>query len=206
MGKRRKRESEFRFSPEKFLDEATIGRNLILSSLYLFLFEVLKFAIIEDVKDLLASPLGEGRKEVTTGEMLLQEIERGQERAEAAYRKRLKEFDRNKWKASFLFLEEIDVIDKQDVDDLQAIEAHRNEIAHELPRLLTAEDSDVNLRYLARMREILGKIEAWQVSLEVAISPELEGKELRSSRMVVADQIVSMALSAILEDEKESTV
>jgi len=206
VGKRRKKESAFRFSPEKFLDETTMRQNLILSSLYLFLFEVVKFAITEDVKDFLTftSSLEDATGEITTWEVMLEESERKQARAVAAYKKRLGDLHKKKWKASCLFLEAIEVLDKQDVDDLGAIEAHRNEIAHELPRLLTAEDLDVNLRRLVRMREILGKIEAWQVSIEVAISPELEGKEIRSSRIVVADYIVSVALSAISGDEEES--
>ena len=206
MSKRRKKESAFRFSPEKFLDEATMRQNLILSSLYLFLFEVVKFAITEDVKDFLTftSSLEDATGEITTWEVMLEEGERRQARAVAAYKKRLGDLHKRKWKASCLFLEAIEVLDKQDVDDLGAIEAHRNEIAHELPRLLTAEDLDVNLGRLVRMREILGKIEAWQVSVEVAISPELEGKGIRSSRIVVADCIVSVALSAISGDEGES--
>ena len=205
---RRKKESTFRFSPEKFLDETTIRQNLILSSLYLFLFEVLKFAIMEDVEDSLAltASLEDATGEITTWEVMLEESERRQARVAAAYKKRLGDLHKKKWKASCLFLEAIEVLDKQDVDDLGTIEAHRNEIAHELPRLLTAEDLDVNLRHLVCMREILGKIEAWQVSIEVAISPELEGKEIRSSRIVVADHIVSVALSAIYGDEGENAV
>ena len=208
MGKRRKKESAFRFSPEKFLDETTIRQNLILSSLYLFLFEVLKFAIMEDARDslTLTASLEDATGEITTWEVMFEESERRQARVAAAYKKRLGDLHKKKWKASCLFLEAIEVLDKQDVDDLGTVEAHRNEIAHELPRLLTAEDLDVNLRHLVRMREILGKIEAWQVSIEVAISPELEGKEIRSSRIVVADHIVSVALSAIYGDEGENAV
>ena len=203
---RRKKKSAFRISPEKFLDETTMRRNLILSSLYLFLFEVLKFAIMEDARDslTLTASLEDATGEITTWEVMLEESERRQARVAAAYKKRLGDLHKKKWKASCLFLEAIEVLDKQDVDDLGTIEAHRNEIAHELPRLLTAEDLDVNLRHLVRMREILGKIEAWQVSIEVAISPELEGKEIRSSRIVVADHIVSVALSAIFGDEGEN--
>jgi len=214
VGKRRKKEFAFRFSPERFLDETTMRQNLILSSLYLFLFEVLKFAIMEDVKDsimedfedslTLTASLEDATGEVTTREVMLEESERRQARAAAAYKNRLGDLHKKKWKASCLFLEAIEVLDKQDVDDLGTIEAHRNEIAHELPRLLTAEDLDVNLRHLVCMREILGKIEAWQVSIEVAISPELEGKEIRSSRIVVADHILSAALSGISGDAGES--
>jgi hypothetical protein len=214
VGKRRKKESAFRFSPEKFLDKTTMRGNLILSSLYLFLFEVLKFAIMEDVKDFimedvedsltLTPSLEDAMGEITTWEAMFEESEHRQARVAAAYKKRLGDLHKKKWKASCLFLEAIGVLDKQDVDDLGTIEAHRNEIAHELPRLLTAEDLDVNLKHLVCMREILGKIEAWNVSIEVAIYPELEGKGIRSSRIVVADHIVSVALSAIIGDDGES--
>jgi hypothetical protein len=40
----------FRLSAAKFLDEDAVRRNLLLSALHLFAFEVLKNAIVADVK------------------------------------------------------------------------------------------------------------------------------------------------------------
>lgn len=196
---------EVRLSPAKFLDKDLIRLNLILSSLFLFCFEVLKYSIVEDVKDYLMEvfEFEEARKEITSLEMLLDEMEHRQERVAAACEKRLKDLDRNRWRASCLLLKEIGVISERDLDDLDEIRKDRNEIAHELPQLLIDEHLDVNLWHLSRMREILGKLEEWQISMEVSVRPELAGKEMRSSRIIVVDHILSTALSSVSQDEEE---
>jgi len=204
VGKREKRWAKYRFSPGKFLDEELIEHNLVLSSLYLFAFEVLKFVILADVEDFLTDTfeMEEASKRWATWEAMLEDMKHRDDRVVAAYRKRLKEFDKNKWKASYLFLADIGVISEEDVADIEEITEHRNAIAHELPRLLTDEHLDVNLDRLMRMREILGKIEAWQMDIEKAISPELEDEELHSFRMIVVDRILSVALSGLSEHGK----
>jgi hypothetical protein len=193
-----------RLSPAKFLDKDLIHSNLILSSLFIFCFEVLNFAIIEDVQGYLEEVFGfeEAQMEITSLEMLQHEMEHRKERVAARCRKRLKDLDSNRWKASCRLLNEIGVISERDLGDLEKIAKHRNEIAHELPQLLIDERLNVNLEHLVRMREILGNLDDWQMSMEKAVSPELADKELRSSRLIVVDHILSTALSSVLQDEE----
>lgn len=203
----RQDKTKTRLSPDKLLNQDLIHLNLVLSALYLFCFEVLESSIIEDAKDYLVEKLGleEARSRKTTSwDELSDEMEHRQARVTSAYEKRLRDLDRNKARASRLQLKEIGVLDAKDVDDIEEIRKHRNQIAHELPRLLVDEQLDVNLQHLVRIREILGKLEEWQKSVETAVRPELEGKEMRSSRIVVVDHILSTALSIMSHDE-EST-
>jgi hypothetical protein len=195
-----------RLSPDKFLNEDLIHLNLVLSALYLFCFEVLEYSIIEDTKDYLVEKFGieEASRKITSWDELLDDMEHRQARVTSAYEKRLTGLDRNKSRASRLLLKEIGVLDAKDVDDIEEIRKHRNQIAHELPWLLVDEQLDVNLQHLVRIREILGKLEEWQISMETAVSPELVGKEMRSLRIVVVDHILSTALSIVSHDE-EST-
>jgi hypothetical protein len=208
MSRRARQNLEFRFSLPKFLSDDAIRQNLILTSLYIFAFEVLKFAILNDVEFFLAELAGPTTQAPSKGETLeelLEWAQRSNARKVEAYRKRLRDYDRNKWKASYLFLADIGVISEKDVTRLKEIEKHRNEIAHELPRLLIDETLDFRPAYLARIREILGKIDDWQKDIEVAINPELAGKELFSGRLLVVDRILSVALSEFIDDDADES-
>lgn len=176
----------FRFSADKFLHEDAVRRNLVLSALYLFAFEVLKTAIITDVKDFLVFDETDGR-----------EIEE--------YESRLQNLARNKWRASCLFLEEIGVLSSQDLLDVRAITSHRNSIAHELPRLLVSEDLDVDIEQLGRIRQILGQVDNWRKEYDVLpIYPGVKAEDVRSMRTAIVDKILWDVVSMIEGDAKYS--
>lgn len=176
---------------EKFLDPQAIRGNLVLSSLYLAAYELLKSAIIDNIRDFF-----------TTGY-----TEDGSPIVESQYRDEVTKRHGDKLRASCLWLEKAGVISDSEVEEIGSIRKHRNEVAHELPRLLSQRDLNLNLDYFLRIRELLEQIEVWWIrNVEIPIDPmfdsiEVDDIEIRPGRVIALDHVISVALSEYLEEE-----
>jgi len=182
MSRRVRTESEFAFSQEKLLKDGIIKRNLILSALFLFAYEVLKQSILDDVFSFLVFD--------DTEEQV------------AADKAELRKLDRNKWTASCLFLEDLGIISHEDLDAIGEIEEHRNTIAHEMPRLLLDQALDVNIAHLNSIVRILQEVDRWRKEFDVLpMHPELDVDEVYSGRMMIVGKIMWDVLSEYMDLE-----
>jgi len=176
---------------EKFLNPEMIKNNLILSSLYLAAYEILKSAIIDNTRNFFASDYDADGKPVL----------------DKQYHDEVSRLHRDPLQASCLWLEEMGSITSDEVEEIGKIRRHRNEVAHELPRLLSEPDRNLNLNYFVRIRELLTKIEIWWVrNFEMLVNPEFDGveiedKEIHPGRVIALDYLISVALSDYLKDE-----
>lgn len=169
-------------SMQKIMNIENVRTNLVLSSLYLSSFEILVLATRDSVKDFYKVPKGR--------EMILDE----------RYHEEVKKLDKHILTASCLWLEDMKVISEDEVDEISKIRIHRNEIAHELPRLLIDSDLKVNIDYLIRIKELVEKIDAFWEKTELSIVGIDDFEEAKSGRMLILDHIFSAVLSYLEND------
>src|SRR2546425_12844383 len=105
---------------ERFLNPATLRSNLIVASIFLTSFELLKQSIVERVQDFysvgfdIAGP-----------------------RIDPKYGTEVLAKNKSRVYASLAWLKESDAIDDTDISNFDKVRETRNEIAHEITRILT---------------------------------------------------------------------
>lgn len=112
----------------------------------------------------------------------------------------MKKLDKDLLSASCQWLEQNGVISADDTVLINDIRRHKNEIAHELPHLLSDIDHDTNLEYLQHTRRLLRKIEIWWIrNVDMSIDPEFDNvevadKDIHPGPALVPDEILRIAL------------
>lgn len=150
----------------KLTNPATIKKNLVVASLFVTAFEMLKSSIEDKIRGFLCEVTGFNEKgEITT-------------KVTPAYREAIldrnilevsnKKSDFQIFYASCLWFKDMEAITEADVTDLQAIRKHRNLIAHQPVRLLVDDAIDINLELLKKAHDLLNKIDKWWI-LEIEI-------------------------------------
>jgi len=161
---------ETKLDPDKFLNPERIRINLLLSSLYLSAFEILKTSIIDSIKGffVLAQEMtDEQAKELkdTISEDAVNRIrEQYSEQVEEYERQVGAKFDGPDQYAlipSCRWLQKMGALEENEIDAVKQIRDHRNEIAHELPSLLIGEGININVNLFQRIRELLRKIDVF---------------------------------------------
>jgi len=157
---------------EKLLNPATLRRNLMLAGLFIAAHEMLMDSLVRQVKEVFV-------------------YENGDARVEDHYRTSVLSLDpKYPLRASCLWLRDANVLGEQDVQTVDAIRRHRNELAHDLPSFLADTDRSVSLELLTSTRELLGKVDRWfAVNVHAASDPAFDGievdeSEVTSGRMV----------------------
>jgi|SRR5579859_3138204 len=100
-----------------------------------------------------------------------------------------------KTKTNFLlsavgWLEQMEAITKEDIEEVAKIREHRNKVAHELPEFLVDDAVNINTAYIYKMYELLTKIDVWWfMQAELPTNPELSAH---------TDEIISVKSGPIL--------
>jgi hypothetical protein len=164
--------------PDEFLNSDTIKNNLMISALYLTAYELLRSAIIDNIKQFFLF---------------------GGEVPDEQYKNEVTRVHKDLLHASCLWLQGNNVITEEDLRKIENIRRHRNQIAHELPKLLLDGDNNLSLGYLLQIRELLEKIELWWViNVEIPANQNFDGdeiseKDIHPGRVILMDYIVSSA-------------
>lgn len=133
------------------LDPVTVRRNLLLASLYLSGFELLADSLIDRIRSFF-----------TFGDAL------GDER----YRAELDLGGHSTLENSCLWLVVAEALTPEEAEEINSIRRRRNRVAHELTAILVGEQDAVNVADLARLRDLLGKIEVWWIlNVELPTNP-----------------------------------
>ena len=161
---------ETRIDGAKLFTPEILRTNLLLSSLYLTSYEILKVAIIEGVKDffIYQTPITDDEEK----ELLKSVDPKLVERFRESYEKEVSEYekeigisidDRDKLGLipSYKWLQRQDALSEEEVEEIRLIRDHRNEIAHELPGLLIGEGFDIQLEHFQRIRTLIHKIDVF---------------------------------------------
>lgn len=166
---------------EKIVNQALLKRNMLIASLFVTSFEMLKNTIQEKIKSFLCpnstyNAQGEFEYEISNeyrSDVLDKNIP-------GINRKRTPEY--HLFYSSCLWLRENSVLTKTDFLSLQQIRKHRNLIAHEPVRLLIDENLNVNMELLRKAQGLLNKIEKWWVvNFEIQVNSFFDGQKIDES-------------------------
>ena len=142
----------------KFLDPEEVKFQLISASLYLTAYDLLIDCIIQKIKSFYTNGFDE------SGWILDTEYET---QVRELYRKDI-------IIASLIWLEKNGGISKDDIQYVKNFKIHRNELAHELSKMISDSGKRTKTEYIGQIRDLYFKIQKWWfVEFEVTINPEL---------------------------------
>jgi hypothetical protein len=199
---------ETKLSLEKVLNPERVKINLLLSSLYLSAFEILKISIIEGTKDVfvyaqeitdeqvqeLKTTLGEDTV-LRMQEQFVSQVEEYEKEVGTKFDTR----DQQGLILSCRWLQRMSALDENEVDEIKQIRDHRNKIAHELPHLLVSEGIEVDVNLLQRIRELLRKIDTFWARSDLLFDLEtldevklddVHDDNIFSGRVILLDMIL----------------
>src|SRR5882724_1228787 len=141
----------------KFLNPDSLKQNLIRSSLYLTCWEMLKQSVMEQARDFYTHQWKNG--EPVPGPKYKTEI--------------LSLCKKDPLIASALWFRKQDAISDDDIVLLRGLRAHRNEIAHELPKFLSTAENNVAMDFFDGIFYLVQKIDKWWIrEIEIPTNPE----------------------------------
>lgn len=187
---------------EKIMNQLFVKRNLLVASLFVTSFEMLKTSIQDRIKAFLCFD----SKFNDEGEL---EYEISDDYKEQVLEKVISKIDRQKFRdyhlfySSCLWLKENKIIDETDINELEKIRKHRNLIAHNPLKLLIDNDTNINVELLKKSQELLTKIEKWWiVEYEIPINPdfdeeEIDVNEVGSGTTIFLDYLMEIAKEEI---------
>jgi len=142
---------------ERFLDPEVLRPNLILASVYIAAFEVLKNSIIERLRFFYVSGFDQN------GDIISPE-----------YKDEVLAKDRSLTYASLKWLKEAKAITDEDVEKFTKAKECRNLLAHEITKMLMEGLPQDYAERFADMTALLDKIERWWIiNFEIPINPDL---------------------------------
>jgi hypothetical protein len=171
----------------KFFEPKRLQQNLLLGALYLATFEILKITVVDDLISFFAPVGGEYRD----GKPIPTEAYR------AALAKHGLRQHRDPYRASCLWLQDVEAVTAEECQKLLEVRAHRNQIAHELPAVLLDAKLEVNVSLLVEARNLIHKLDRWWFeNYHAAVDPEILGGqsvnqvEFTSFRMAFIDHVM----------------
>jgi hypothetical protein len=195
------------FSPE------ILRANLLLSSLYLTSYEILKIAIIEGVKDffIYQTPVSDDAEKELLNSVDPTLVERLRE----GYQKEVNEYeeavgvsfdDRDKLGLipSCKWLQKQGALSEEEVDEIRTIRDHRNEIAHELPALLIGEGFDIQVEHFQRIRTLIHKVDVFwarnDVMFDANTFDEVDIQDVSDDEIVSSrDAMLTLITNTVLD-------
>ncbi len=182
-------EDEVRDSWERFLNPALLRQNLIVASIFLAAFEILKDSIVDRIRSFYITGFDD------TGFRIDPQYD-----AEVSGRNKSRVF------ASLSWLKDHDAIHDADVAAFERIRDCRNEIAHELPLIVTDGIREDQATLFSEMVRLLKKIETWWiVNVEIPTNPDFDGREVDEAGIVPGPLIsLQLMVDIALGSEKDA--
>lgn len=141
----------------------TIGMILVRAGCFLSAYELIKSEIIDKVHSFFWCGFKDGKDLYD----------------EARYQRDVLSRDpKSRYRASSAWLVEMEALTSEQVDQLEAIHRHRQEIAHELPKLLIDPDFDVKTDLLVAALGCLRSLGIFWGSISVDTDPDYDGVEV----------------------------
>lgn len=160
----------------------TLRFNLLMASLYLSAFEILRTSVTERIESFF-----------TFG------YENGHTQRDDEYQK-VVALHSSPFQASLLWLQQNDAITIDDIQMIDEIRRHRNDLAHQLPRFLSDVNRNINIENFENIRYLLKKIEIWWIrEVDIPTNADFDGVEVKDEdiqpgSVIVLDAIIRMAL------------
>jgi hypothetical protein len=168
---------------KKFLDPENLKRSLIEASIFITAYEILKDEIIQRIKSFL-----------TLGREHDPEVR-------AEYKKEMRDLHKSILDASCLWLEQQRAITRRDVELIAEITKHRNVIAHELPKLITLTELEVDRRLLECLNELVTKISRWWVlEVEVPTNSDFDHVDVKEEDVLTGPMMFMGVVMKVFKD------
>jgi hypothetical protein len=186
---------------EKITNQTLIKRNLLVASLFVTSFEMLKTSVQDRIKGFLCfnSSLN------SEGEL---EFEISDDYKTQVLERVIPNIDRRKYRdyhlfySSCLWLKDNNVINQSEINELEQIRKHRNLISHNPLKLLVDDNTNINVSLLKKSQELLTKIEKWWIiEFEIPVNPDFDGQEIDESQVQSGTSIFLDYLMEIADDE-----
>jgi len=182
----------------KFLDADEVKFQLITASLYLTAYDLLIESVVHKIKDFYTNGFDENGWIVD---------EKYKVEVRGLYKKDIVI-------ASLKWLEKNNVISENEIDRVKLFKEHRNELAHELSRMISNSDKRTKTEFMQEIRDLYFKIHKWWfVEFEMAIEPELgklnpdelDFNEVLSFIMMPMDYMVNIVNGEIKKRNKRKS-
>lgn len=186
--------SKVETSWDKFLNPETLKQNLLQGGLFLVAFEMLKDSLVGGLKDFFCF---EG---IADGEVI-------NDFNSPEYIKEVCSLDKHPFTAHALWWYKQGALSDDDLDTLRRIREHRDQIAHNMPKMIMTADHNIDLELLSQANTLLAKLDNWWLkNVEAGIDPERfkqfaqeEIDNARSSRSI----FLSMMLPLVSGDDSQ---
>jgi len=182
-------DDDIRLSWERFLNPEILRTNLIVASLFITAFEMLKDSIIGRIRDFFTGGFHENGWIVNDN-----------------YKTKVLSLNKSPLYASLEWLKGMNVIDDEDIEEFNKIKNCRNEIAHEIANFISKGPKIDPLPLFSKMIDLLHKIEKWWIlNVEIPTNPDFDGQGIDEDG-IVPGQIMTLRLLAdiALGSEEES--
>ena len=166
-----------KISWERFLNPEILRANLIVASLYITAFEMLKDSIIGRTRDFFSSGFDQN------GPIIDKE-----------YKRQVLSRNHSPLYASLLWLKDMNGIDDQDIELFNRIKECRNELAHEITEFISKGTKIDPIPLFSPMVDLLHKIEKWWImNVEIPTNPDFDGQDIDEDA-VVAGRVITLRL------------
>ena len=101
---------------------------------------------------------------------------------------------KNIFEASLLYLKDfMGAIDSSDIETIQSLRKHRNDLAHNLPDRLAVEQIKNNLKLLDKSKKVIFKLSNYRAYMEVGQEPKLKNidwKTVKGNEYLLLETII----------------
>ena len=147
---------------EKFLNPKTLRQNLVAASVYLAAYEMLKQALIDQLRGFYSNSWSAEDGWIVS----------------ESYGKKVLSLDKKEMVACAKWFRNSGALTDDDLLVLSDIAKHRNTVAHELPSLLSSVEQEVSLTHLRCIFALIIKIDKWWLrEVELSINPAFDERQ-----------------------------
>ena len=172
---------------ENLLNPDVLRPNLIIASIYIAAFELLNNTLVDRIRSFYATGFDEKGP-----------------RVDPKYESDVLSKNRSTVFASLQWLKESQAIDDIDIAIFERIKARRNDVAHEIVKMLAdGLPSDLAARF-SDMVALIEKVEKWWiVNVEIPTSPDFDGEEVDENDIVTGTALSLRSLVEVALGTKE---
>lgn len=193
VSQRMKSASDVEAAWTKFLNPETLKQNLLQGGLYLAAFEMLKDSLVGRPRDFFCFAVSDG--DIVT------------DLSSPRYEIEVRSLHKHLFTASALWWHKSGAITVEELDTLRRIREHRDQIAHNMPKMIGTAEHSIDLDLLEHTNCILAKIDNWWLqNFEAGINPEQYEKfsqeEMDEARSMSA-LFLSMMIPLVSGDDSQ---
>lgn len=176
--------SDIETSWEKFLNPESLKQNLLQGGLYLAAFEMLKQSLVGRPRDFFCFAVADGK--------IVTDLD------SPDYISEVRSLHKHSYTASALWWHKQGAITNDDLELLRQIREHRDQIAHNMPKIIGTAEHSINLDLLVHTNTLLAKLDNWWLqNVEAGIDPD-QFEKFTQDEMDAAASMSSLFLSMMI--------